>query len=236
MIRPPPLKVKPDAEPPERLRGYGLVFASVALVLLLLAAGGFYLAMRDTGAALGRTEVRLGGTRLSFDAAFARFASERVGGDMEQVDLAVSFPDFAPAGEIKGLTPQSDLLSRQEKLLFLTLTLAGKTLDPAERTAKLYARFLEPEEWSQAGGLVMRRFVPGSPFESEDLYLTPPEGKAFAARCMRPAASADGLPDSCIHDFRLGALNVQLRFSPARLADWEALGTGARLLVARMLR
>ena len=235
MIRkPPPLSQSPSLlRQGSRLRL--LTFAAVAMLVAALAFGACYL-MRGPAAGTGRIQVTLGDIRLAFDADYARFLPERSGGKMEQVDLAAQFPDFAPAGEIRGLTPASDLAALQERVIFLTLTPARKGIDPSGRTALLYARFLEPEEWSHPGGLIMRRFVAGSPFANEDLYLTPPEGRIFAARCARPAASPDGLPDACLHEFTIGALNVQLRFSPARLADWEALTQGARQLVARMLR
>ena len=229
----------PPARAPNASRGGTWIVAAVILVALVLAAVGFglpYFYARGGSAAGERIEASVAGVRLNFESAMARFAGELHGGAVDAIDLAALFPEFSPAGVIDGLTPTSDLIVRHERTVFITVTAAGNGLDPSERTAKLYARFLEPEEWSHPGGLTMRRFMPGSPFEGEDLYLTPPEGKVFSARCMRPAASPDGLPDACLHDFRLGALNVQLRFSPARLADWESLTQGARALVGRMRR
>lgn len=235
MIRNLPQRPQP---PPQRQGRGGLGFVllvSGALLLLPLGLCVIYLWQRS-GPAAGQIQVTLGAVRLAFDARYARFLPGRAGGQLDQVDLAAHFPDFAPAGEINGLSPSSDMAARHELQVFLTLTPIAKGLDPAERVSKLYARFLEEEEWSHPGGLVMRRFAAGSPFANEDLYLTPPEGKLFAARCARPASQPDGLPDTCLHEFRLGGLNVQLRFSPARLADWDAMTEGARQLVARMLR
>ena len=53
---------------------------------------------------------------------------------------------------------------------------------------------------------------------------------------MRPRSPPDGLPDTCIQDFRIGALDVQMRFSPNLLAQWERLREGARRLVEGMAR
>ena len=235
MIRQPP----PQPTRHRRPKGGGRwIVIGVALTALVMAAAALGLpSLRSRGdASAARTDVSIGGIRLNFDPGLARASSDPPGGAVEALDLAAMFPDFSPAGASTGLTAASDPNARLERTVFLTITAAGKDIDPAERTGKLYGRFLEPEEWSHPGGLVMRRFVAGSPFEGEDLYLTPPEGKIFAARCMRPAAAADGLPDACLHDFRHGGLNVQLRFSPARLADWEILTQGARALVTRMRR
>lgn len=233
MIRPAPQTAKPAAAPPR-----GLIWLIVTLCLLLATAalGAVYFLLLEAPSGGAKVRALLGDKLVSFLPDYARFETERAGGRMEQIDLAANFPDFGPAGEIKGLSPSSDLHLRQDHVIFVTLTPAGAGLDPAERMTKLYQRFLETEEWSHPGGLVMRRFAAGSPFADEDLYYAPPEGKLFAARCARPAASPDGLPDACLYDFNQSGLNVQLRFSPARLADWEALTQGARQLVAQVLR
>ena len=123
-----------------------------------------------------------------------------------------------------------------EQLIFLTIRPKDPTIDPADRPAKLYARFLETTGWSHPGGLVMRRFENGSPFEREELYMTPPEGRVFAARCARPIQPPDGLPNTCISEIRIEGLDVQMRFSPDMLVNWETLVLGSRQLVSSFLR
>ena len=234
MIRPP--ASSRQTAPPRR--GSGAVWAVLAgcLAVILLALGGLYLVTGAPPRLGGKTQTQLGALALAYDAAYARFEPERTGGRLEQIDLAANFPDFAPAGEVQSLPPSSDLHARQERTVFLTLTPAGVGLDPAERMEKLYQRFLDAEEWSHPGGLTMKRFAAGSPYANEDLYFTPPEGRLFAARCARPAASPDGLMDACLYEFRQNGINALLRFAPARLADWEQLTQGARQLLARMQR
>jgi hypothetical protein len=222
---------------PQR-RGKGALGAVLTgcIAVVLLALGGLWLLTRTPPHAGGKTQTQLGAVALAYDAAYARFEPERAGGRLEQIDLAANFPDFGPAGEVQSLPPSSDLLARQARTVFLTLTPAGAGLDPAERMEKLYQRFLDGEEWSHPGGLTMKRFAAGSPFANEDLYFTAPEGRLFAARCARPAASPDGLPDACLYEFRQNGVNALLRFAPARLADWEQLAQGARQFLARMQR
>ena len=224
-------------KPPAR-RGGRAIWLALALccIVVLAAAGGLYLVTRKPLLPGGKTQAQLGAIALAYDPAFARFDAERVGGRLDQLDIAANFPDFTPAGEVKTLPPSSDLQARRERTLFLTLTPAGSGLDPAERMEKLYQRFLDAEEWSHPGGLTMKRFTAGSPFADEDLYFAPPEGRLFSARCGRPAASPDGLPDVCLYEFRQSGVNVLLRFAPARLADWEQVSQGVRQLLARMLR
>jgi hypothetical protein len=156
--------------------------------------------------------------------------SSRAGGRMEKLELAAFFPDFSPAGDLADIVSATDLEERHEKLVFVTLTQADLALDPADRPAKLYARFLDPEAWSQPGGLIARGFVAGSPFEGEELYFTAPEGRQFAARCGRPDPRRT-TPNFCIDDFRLDGLNVELRFSANLLSEWEKLTSGARGLL-----
>ena len=156
--------------------------------------------------------------------------SSRGGGRLDQLDLAAFFPDFAPAGDVSDVTGATDLAERFEKLVFVTVRPGDSNLDPAERPAKLYARFLEANEWSHPGGLVARAFQDGSPFEGQELYFVAPEGRDFAARCGRPDASRK-TPNSCIYDFRLDGLDVELRFSAAILSEWEKLNAGARGLI-----
>ena len=210
--------------------------AAVAAALLALSLAGLWLIARTPAGQATGAEVTLGPARLVFPAGYARFAGQRGGGAFDRFEIAATFPDFAPAGEVSNPSPALDLAERHDQTIFISLAAKEPGLDPAERPVKLYARFLEQEEWSHPGGLVMRRFLAASPFDGEDLYIAPPEGRLFAARCMRPRSPPDGLPDTCIQDFRIGALDVQMRFSPNLLAQWERLREGARRLVEGMAR
>jgi hypothetical protein len=114
----------------------------------------------------------------------------------------------------------------------ITLTPRDDGLDPSERPAKLYARFLTPETHEGPGGLVLRHFEPGSPYDSEELLIAPPDGRTFFARCPKTDAGAPG--EACISVFRNGGLDVELRYPPALLEHWDALIDGAQALIAKM--
>ena len=62
------------------------------------------------------------------------------------------------------------------------------------------------------------------------MYFVAPEGRVFAARCGRPDQTRK-TPNSCIYDFRVDNLDVELRFSAALLSEWEKLSAGARGLI-----
>jgi hypothetical protein len=176
----------------------------------------------------GPLEMTIGAVRLRVDPAFLPSAG-RSSADLE---LLTAFPDMRPAGAaVNNSKP-----IQADTLVVFRIGAQDLMVDPAERPAKLYARFLSQETWSHPGGLIMRRFEAGSPYDKEDLYLAPPEGRLFSARCMAPPPTPDGLPNTCVSDFRVGGLDVQMRFSPELLSSWELLVDRGRALVASMIR
>jgi hypothetical protein len=114
--------------------------------------------------------------------------------------------------------------------VLVTIHPADGSMAPTERAKHLYARFLSAAATPEEGGLIRRRFRTGTPFEGEDLVLSAPDGRAFAARCL-DAASA--VATACVAEMRLGALDVQARFAPSLLPRWEALSAGLKGLVER---
>ena len=211
-----------------------LVFALGLLGLTLVAGFLATRALLRPARAPEWVEIGLGGARLVVPRGHLRFAGES--GRLDRLDLAARFPDFAPAGLAARSRPPTPDGERDETLIFLTLTPNDGSLDPAERPARLYARFLDPAVWTHPGGLLMRRFQPGAPYEKEELYIAPPEGRAFYARCPVPGSATDGLPDFCMTELRVEGVDAQLRFSGALLSEWERLSDGARALIRRMAR
>lgn len=173
--------------------------------------------------------VTLGAERLTLQNAYLR-QNARQGGALDALEIVAFFPDFTPAGDFGDVTAQTDLPERFARTVFVTAKPSDSSLDPAERPAKLYLRFLSDNSWSHPGGLVARAFVDGSPFEGDELYYVAPEGREFAARCRRPDPERK-TPNTCVYDFRLGDLDVEMRFSAALLAEWVKLRAGARGLI-----
>lgn len=211
----------------------GRFITTMATLGLAIAVGygGWQFAQRLGPEATGfaaPVSVRLGAARLRVEPAYVRDSEDRRGGALDRLDIAARFPNFAPAG---GGSARAD-----DNLVFIRLEEADASLAPEERAAKLYVRFLETEQWSNPGGLAMRRFEPGSPYEHEELYYTPPEGRLFAARCTRPRQPPDGLAETCLFDLRINGVDAHVRFSPELLAEWERLSRGARALVERLTR
>jgi len=118
--------------------------------------------------------------------------------------------------------------------LLVTLSPPDKVNEPATQLAT-YARFLTATVWSNPGGLVVRGFRKGSPFESDELYVSLPDGRGFAARCPLPIA-AGGLDEPCRVTFRHRGLDVNLRFPREIVGDWERMLGGIRRVVDQLMR
>jgi hypothetical protein len=206
----------------------GLVWFGV-LGLAAALAGALFLYSQPRADNSATRIVVVGADRFTLLGGYLR-SSSRGGGRLDHLDLAAFFPAFTPAGEAGDIDSKTDLSERYEKLVFVTLRPADPGLDPSERPAKLYDRFLEPDGWSHPGGLIARAFQAGSPFEGQELYFVAPEGRVFAARCGR-SDQAQKTPNSCVYDFRLGGLDVEVRFPAALLSEWEKLNAGVRGLI-----
>ena len=195
----------------------------VGMALAALAGGLVWLGHAATQESReGPRPFLAGGERLSLPGAYFRPSR-----DDDAVELVAFFPDFQPAGRFDDIGAGADLDERFQRLVFLELRAADPRLDPAERTSRLYSRFLVESSWSHPGGLVARKFEDGSPFEGDELFYTPPDGRDFAARCRQPDPERK-TPNTCIASFRTRAIDVELRFSAGLISQWQALIAGAR--------
>ncbi|KAF2990984.1 hypothetical protein OGR47_03585 [Methylocystis sp. MJC1] len=197
------------------LIAFALLAVSIAIVTVLLFSP-------RVDAPNEAIHAEVAGIGFSYARAYARDEATRVGGMADRLSFTASFPAFAPL----------KAKARAGESVTFTVTAKDDGLDPSERPAKLYARFLTPETLDGPGGLVLRHFEQGSPYDSEELFIAPPDGRTFFARCPKPETGAPG--EGCISVFRKGALDVELRFAPALLENWDALYEGAQTLLSRM--
>ena len=169
-------------------------------------------------------EAQIGEQRFAYAASYARDEATAAGGRSDRLAFAAVFPDFAPA--FRATAPR--------EMVFVTLTPRDDGVNPAERPEKLYARFLEGDAWIGPGGLIMRRFEQNSPYDLEQLYVAAPDGRDFFARCPKPASDGAASAELCFFVFRVDGLDVELRFPPAQLENWETLNEGARAFLGRV--
>jgi hypothetical protein len=178
--------------------------------------------------------VELAGHRLRFAATYLRDGDPNAA---DHVDLTVLAPDFTPAAvNPQRLPAAGEPAQKGRAQIFIALTPAtkfdgpkteGKAAAPAER----FAPYLAAEAQVADGGLLRRRFEDSSPYAGEDLYLAPPDGEEFYARCLRPRIPADGLPDTCLGEFHVEGILAQIRFDPVWLGEWPSLRANTLALV-----
>ena len=200
------------------------IFVVTALTALFAAA-----AIHRRDVEPSRIRFAIGATNLDVPSTWLRAGMPRSGGTVERLDLVIPWPDEATAGEADAARGAVAI----EKVVLVALTSADAALAPAQRPARLYSRFLTAEVWPNPGGLILRRFRSGTPYEDEELYLSPPDGHVFAARCPRGVTTLP-VREGCVAEIRVGQLDAQLRFAPARLVSWERLAEGARRIIASM--
>lgn len=121
------------------------------------------------------------------------------------------------------------------RALLVTLSPPDKVNEPATQLA-VYARFLTTTVWSNPGGLVVRGFRKGSPFEGDELYVSVPDGRGFAARCPLDSTANLPLDELCRVTFRHRGMDVNIRFPRAIIADWELMLGGVRRTIDGMIR
>lgn len=134
----------------------------------------------------------------------------------------------ARSGDIHRISlrmPISSLISTDltgpDALVSLVFTTSDQSLSPSERVRMLYARFLSSEATPASGGLIRRQFRDGTPYEGETLFLSPPEGRAFAARC--PTVAKPELPVTCYAEIRHAGFDIQIQLARRDLALWEKI-------------
>lgn len=204
-----------------------LVVLVCLAALLVAAAAGLWLGIRTIGADPSTwnetVTIRIGSTPVTVPRAWLRSSP---GAIVQSLELAVPLA----AADLRGSETGGPL----DNVLLLQIRPADEALDPAERPADLYARFLTGEVWTNPGGLLLRRFQAGSPYDGEELYLAPPEGRAFAARCPRSDARIS-IPGHCIWELRQNGLDVLVAFPHHRLTVWEDIASTARETVSSLI-
>lgn len=199
---------------------------AIALAILgtALGANAALLLRPDAGAETlaGSVEVTLGSRKITVPRALIRDRAQMAGGRLDRLDIAVNAVDFSPLQQPSARDPDRPMPDR----IALVLTAGSATTpDMMELFQTVYARFLGRETWSNPGGLLMRRFRPGTPYEDRELYIGAGGKRIFIALCPQesqlPANQRDIEP--CTTLIRQDGLDAEVRFNARHLPDWRRI-------------
>jgi hypothetical protein len=208
-----------------------ILIATIALLLVCGGAGiSLFWLLRDPAArSLDVIPYSIDNLRLAVPQAYLRPGQPTRAGSVDRLDAVAAFPDMRAAGT--AATPEAAYEKRgNNRMVFVSVQKNDGAPDPADRPQQIYGRFLEPDTWDSPGGLVMRRFTANSPYADEELFIAP-DSRQFSARCRKKAQGAEAIGETCIWRFRRSGADVQIRFSPDLLAEWEALAYGVGALL-----
>ncbi|MCA0399730.1 MAG: hypothetical protein LCH38_02815 [Proteobacteria bacterium] len=205
-----------------------LAFATGLLALALGAnAALFHHGLGEEEQVSGDAQVLLGDQVLSVPRRFIRDQAQMGGGRLDRLDLAVAIADFSPLPPPSAQAPRRPLPDR----LTITLTPAARNgPDASTQLQAIHARFFTGETWTNVGGLIMRRFRPGTPYEDRQLYLGAGPRGPFIALCPVTAGS-----ELCSASLRLGGIDAELRFDAAHLDQWRRLSDDSTAILAAMM-
>jgi hypothetical protein len=158
--------------------------------------------------------IQIGKVPLVVPANQIRVTEQRIGGALWRLDLALDAATLSKPGS----------LQMPKDSIFITVEPSGEGTDPVNRTEELYSRFLTADATPLESGLVKRIFRDKSPYNDEELYISAPDGRAFAARCG--PVNARNIEPVCLWLVRHRGLDIQIRFDPSHLPRWEALAAG----------
>ncbi|MCA0405395.1 MAG: hypothetical protein LCH39_04520 [Proteobacteria bacterium] len=206
---------------------------AIATCLLASAAAANALIVLRPQATLeplaGETKVELGGHRLLVPRALIRDHAQMQGGRLDRLDLVMLAEGLAPLPPVDAKRPEAAPPER----VALVLTPSDDRLSSIDMFGKVYARFLSGETMPTPSGLMLRRFREKTPYEDRELYLGVGTGRTFVALCPLPEAQAK---EPCTTTFRLAGLDMELRFSAARLPQWRRMTEHAFSLMEEMTR
>jgi hypothetical protein len=221
--RPPPPPPRADA---------ALVKAGLGIVLAAALATGlaFYGGREREPAEPVLQPARIAGVSLLVPQNLTGVEADDTSRLVGMVRLRLDWPSLGPAQTGPG---------QSRPRLLVTLSPPDKVNEPQTQLS-VYARFLTPTVWSNPGGLVVRGFRKGSPYEGDELYVSVPDGRGFAARCpvdaARSGAAGPDLDEPCRVTFRYRGMDVNIRFPRAIIADWELMLGGVRRTIDGLIR
>lgn len=172
--------------------------------------------------------ITVAGVTFSIPPAAIRQSVQRRPGTQERVDLAFLWPSLDPPDTRKKPEPatSADGVDR----VFMTIAATDTALPPAERVKTIYPRYLDTRVTRGPGGLAVRAFREGTPYQGEELIYD--EGGTLLVRCTHNGKG--GALGICLHDRRIGQADLTIRFPRDWLEDWPSVAQGLERLLASL--
>jgi len=161
-----------------------------------------------------------------------RVAVQRKPGVQDRVDLAFLWPSLAPAIGAKSIhrPPAADQVElRPIERVFVTITTSNDALPPIDRLETIYPRYAARGPIPTSTGLLMLRFLDGSPYQGEELIYDASNPEGFFVRCTRDGPGL--VPGMCLAERRMRNADMIVRFPRGWLADWRATARGIDRLI-----
>ena len=156
---------------------------------------------------------------------------QRRPGTHERLDLAFLWPSLRPPDPAARLAPA--VSARAVDRVFVSIIASASALAPADRVRTIYPRYLDTRISAGPGGLAVRPFRDGTPYQGEELIYDSGSVDGFVTRC-----TGDGPGPTlgiCLYDARIGSADITIRFPRIWLEDWRAVVNGLDQLI-RSLR
>jgi hypothetical protein len=172
--------------------------------------------------------ITVAGVTFSIPPSAIRQSVQRRPGTQDRVDLAFLWPSLEPPDpKLKpGPATNADGVDR----IFVTIAASDTALPPAERVSTIYPRYLDNAVRGGPGGLTVRPFRDGTPYQGEELIYDSVRG--FLVRCTQNGKG--GALGICLHDRRLATADMTIRFPRDWLEDWPSVAHGIEKLVASL--
>jgi hypothetical protein len=179
-------------------------------------------------------------TPFNVPPAAMRIPLQRRPGAHERVDLAFLWPSLEPPGShvpgerasgerASGARASGTATQQIVDRLFVTITVAGDTLTPAERIKTIYPRYAAADAVLEPNGLAVKGFRSGTPYQGEDLMYDPATPDGFLVRCSRN--SAGPTPGICLYSQRVDHADIVVRFPRDWLTDWRTIEASIERLI-----
>jgi hypothetical protein len=179
--------------------------------------------------------ITVAGVTFNLPPAAIRVPMQRRPGAQDRVDLAFLWPSLEPPDPAAKVPPPAKGAAPAPtpafERIFVTIAAAGDTLDPAGRVVNIYPRYAETEAVPGPGGLAVLAFREGSPYQGEDLIYDA-TAPGFLVRCTRNGAGPT--PGTCLHERRIEAADIVVRFPRDWLAEWQTVASRIDRLIASL--